>query len=221
MNVFDILSKYHRELFSGILVTIQICGIVYPLGILLGTLLGIGRHKWPRGIGMPSALFSLLLSSTPLIVLLFWLHYPLQYMLDIVVDPFITSVFALSMIMIVWVSDIVRNALNDFPKELRQAALVYGLSRRVAILRVELPLVFRRALPSILVSMINILQATLFTSLISVPEIFRVAQQINSEIYRPVEIYTALAIFFISICAILNILSYWLKSKYKWSLADS
>jgi len=61
---------------------------------------------------------------------------------------------------------------------------------------------------------VNMLQATLFASLISVNEIFRVAQQINSQIYRPVEIYTALGLLFLAICLPLNGLALWLKAKY-------
>jgi ABC-type amino acid transport system permease subunit len=61
---------------------------------------------------------------------------------------------------------------------------------------------------------------TLFASLISVQELFRVAQQINSQIYKPIEIYTALAVFFIAICLPLNLLAYWFKKKYTRNLSE-
>lgn len=220
MNVFEIISKYNRELLQGLSVTLQLCLLVFPIGIIAGTFVGIARHKWKSFVGIPISILGLILSSTPIIVFLFWLHYPFQYMLNVVINPFITSVFALSIVMLFMVSEIIKNALNDFPKELLQAAQVCGLSNKASILKIQLPLVYRQVLPSVLVTMINILQATLFTSLISVNEIFRVAQQINADIYKPVEIYTALAIFFVAICAALNFLAFWLKSKYKWSISD-
>jgi ABC-type amino acid transport system permease subunit len=220
MSVFEIISKYRVELLQGLSITLKLCLLVYPIGIILGTLFGIARHKWKLFVGIPSNILGIILSSIPIIVFLFWLHYPLQYILNIVINHFITSTFALSIVMIFMVSEIIKNALNDFPKELLQAAKVCGLSNKISIIKIQLPLVYRLVLPSILVAMINILQATLFTSLISVNEIFRVAQQINADIYKPVEIYTALAIFFVAICATLNIFAYWLKSKYKWSVSD-
>jgi ABC-type amino acid transport system permease subunit len=58
------------------------------------------------------------------------------------------------------------------------------------------------------------LQATLFASLISVDEIFRVAQQVNSLIYKPVEIYSMLALLFIAICVPLHLLANYLRQKY-------
>jgi ABC-type amino acid transport system permease subunit len=53
-----------------------------------------------------------------------------------------------------------------------------------------------------------------------VQELFRVTQQINSLIYKPIEIYTALAVFFIAICLPLNLLAYWLKKKYTRNLSE-
>ena len=58
------------------------------------------------------------------------------------------------------------------------------------------------------------LHTTLFASLISVEEIFRVAQRINAQIYKPVEIYTALGIFFLAISLPLNGLALWLPERF-------
>ena len=64
------------------------------------------------------------------------------------------------------------------------------------------------------------LHATLFASLISVEEIFRVAQRINSSIYRPVEIYTALACFFLLVCLPINLLAVHLKNTYTRDMSE-
>jgi len=64
------------------------------------------------------------------------------------------------------------------------------------------------------------LQATLFASLISVEEIFRVSQRINSTIYRPVEIYTALALFFLAVCLPINLAAAYLKKRYTRDLSE-
>jgi ABC-type amino acid transport system permease subunit len=67
---------------------------------------------------------------------------------------------------------------------------------------------------------VTILQATLFASLISVDEIFRVAQRINAIVYRPIEIYTALAGFFLLICLPLNGLAYFLEARFTRDLSE-
>jgi ABC-type amino acid transport system permease subunit len=65
------------------------------------------------------------------------------------------------------------------------------------------------------------LQATLFASLISVDEIFRVAQRINARVYRPIEVYTALGVFFLAICLPMNGIALWLRRKYTRDLSEN
>ena len=114
------------------------------------------------------------------------------------------------------VADVVANALHSFPADLVDAARVAGMSKKQMAWRIQWPIVFREVIPHLLFIMVVILQGTLFTSLISVEEIFRVAQQINSDIYQPVQIYTALAVFFIIICTGLNVFGIYLRSRFKW-----
>jgi ABC-type amino acid transport system permease subunit len=141
-------------------------------------------------------------------------------MLGIVVIPFITAAFALSLINIVGVAQIVRDALDEFPTQYTIAGKVCGLTQKEIFKKIQLPIIFRQTIPQFLTLQVNMLQLTLFASLISVQELFRVAQQINSMIYKPIEIYTALAIFFIIICLPLNLLAYWFKNKYTRNLSE-
>jgi len=64
------------------------------------------------------------------------------------------------------------------------------------------------------------LHATLFTSMISVEELFRVAQRINAQIYKPIEIYTALGVFFLAICLPVNFFALWFKQKYTRNVSE-
>jgi ABC-type amino acid transport system permease subunit len=47
-----------------------------------------------------------------------------------------------------------------------------------------------------------------------VEEIFRVAQRINAQIYRPIEIYTALGVFFLAVCVPVNIAALYFKARF-------
>lgn len=214
MTVFDIIMRYREELWYGLSVTLRLCAFIWPIGIIIGSLLGISGAKWKLLVGVPTKVASFILSGIPVLVLLFWLHYPLQSMLRIVVDPFITAVAALSIVNVLLVADLIRGVLTDFPAQYLQAARATGLTSRQTVLNIQLPLIFRQVLPGLLVIQVGILQSTLFASLISVDEIFRIAQRINSEIYRPVEIYTALAMLFLAVCLPLHGLAAWLRVRY-------
>ena len=214
MTVFDILSKYQHELFLGLKVTLQLCLVIWPIGILGGTLLGVAGARWKTVVGIPSKVVSFTLSGIPILVFLFWFHYPLQAILHIVIYPFYTAVVALSIVNVFLVADLVRGVLYDFPSQYTMAARVCGFSSRQTVVKIQLPLIFRQVLPSLLYIQVGMLQSTLFASLISVDEIFRVAQRINSEVYRPVEIYSALAFLFLAVCLPLHGIASWMKAHY-------
>ncbi len=218
--VFTIISQYREGLLQGLLVTLALCLIVWVCGLTIGTLLGSLSAQYPNEVGKPSKALSFTLSGIPILVLLFWLHYPLQEMLGVVINPFFTAAFALSLVNIFAVTDIVRTALVEFPSQYIAAGKVSGLSNQEIFKKIQFPIIFRQIIPAILTTQVNMLQLTLFASLISVEEIFRVTQRINASIYKPVEIYTALAIFFLIICLPLNGLALYLKRKYTRNLSE-
>jgi polar amino acid transport system permease protein len=220
VTVLDILVRYHEGLLAGLRVTLALCLVVWSAGLVLGTAAGVLAARFRHGVGWPVRGVSFLLGGIPLLVLLFWLHYPAQSLLGVVIDPFLTAAFTLSLVNVFLVADIVRNAVADFPQQYRVAAQVCGISRLRALRHIEGPILFRQVLPSLLTTQVTMLQCTLFASLISVDEIFRVAQRINAQVYRPVEIYTALALLFLAVCLPLNGLALWLKARFTRDLSE-
>jgi len=221
MSAFDIIITYKEGIIAGLLVTLKLSLIIWLSGIVIGTFLGYLGSKYRAEIGRPSSVASFILSGVPVLVFLFWLHYPLQAILNVSIDPFYTVVFALSIINIFAIADLVRGTLNNFPEQYKLAAKVCGLSQKETFFKIELPIILRQIIPTILNLQVGMLQLTLFASFISVEEIFRVAQRINSIIYKPIEIYTTLAIFFLLISLPLNGLAIWFKKKYTRNISEN
>jgi polar amino acid transport system permease protein len=218
---FQIIRDYHEAILGGLWMTLRLSLVVWISGLIVGTLVGIASDKWQRGVGIPLRFGSFVLSGLPVLVLLFWLHYPLQSMLGVVVDPFYTASAALSLVNAVLVADVVKSTLRDFPNQYVIAAQVCGLSARDTITLIQIPIMLRQMLPGLLTIQVTMLQSTLFASLISVDEIFRVAQRINAMVYRPIEIYTGLGLLFLAICLPLNGIALYLRRRYTRDLSES
>ncbi len=221
MNAFEILYKYKGDFIVGLTVTLKLCLLVWGIGLFFGFLIGYTGSKFKLAIGLPSRIISFLLGGIPVLVFLFWLHYPIQYWAGVVIDGFYTAVAALSVINTFLVADIVRNALSNFPSQYTLAGEVCGLDKKTIFRKIQFPIILRQILPSIIFTQVAMLQSTLFASLISVEEIFRVCQRINSSIYKPVEIYSALAILFLLICLPVNGIGYWIKRKYTRDFSEN
>lgn len=189
------------------------------IGIPLGTFLGIigGRYNSEIGKVIKGARF--ITKVIPVLVLLFWLHYPLQGLLGIVVDPFWTTIIALGLINTIAVASVVYTELQLLPKSYKEAGMTLGLSSNQIIKYIELPLLMRRMLPQLLLIQASMLEYTLFASLISVPELFKTAQSINAMIYQPVAIYSLLVLFFLIILAPFHLLIGWLQKRYATNYA--
>ncbi|MFA5926264.1 MAG: ABC transporter permease subunit [Parcubacteria group bacterium] len=217
--LLNIFKDYHGAIIQGLGTTLVISGCAWFIGITGGVIFGYFAQK-SESFSKVLSVSSFLLMSIPVLVLLFWLHYPAQAIMGIVINPLITTIVTLSIVNIVLTGEIIKKTLDDFPFQYVSVARVCGIPEKKIFLKIKLPIIFRQVLPSIIVLQISIMQMSLFGSLISVEEIFRIAQQINSQIYRPVEIYTALALLFVAVALPLNILAHYLRGKYTRNLSE-
>lgn len=217
----QILIDYHQAFFNGLMVTLKLASIIWGGGVFIGGALGWASAAYPKLIGLPCRIISFILSSIPVLVFLFWLHYPAQAIWNLVIDPFYTSALTFTVLNIFGVAELFRTQIIDFPRQYLVAAKVCGLPRKTIAIKIELPIILRQVLPSLLMLQVTMLHITLFASLISVDELFRAAQRINASIYKPVEIYTALALFFLAISLPLNALAIWMKNVFTRNLSEN
>lgn len=214
MNFFEIFATYKLGFLQGLRVTLELCLLVWGFGIVIGTLIGILSAKYNTTFGYLSKFLSTLISGVPVIVLLYWLYYPMQQQFDIDIPPFNIAVFALSFVNVFMVADLVKNAIIELPNQYILSAKVSGLSSRSILTRIQIPLIFKQLVGPILLVQITMLHSSIFASLINVDDIFRQIQRINAMVYKPIELYTALAIFFIVITVPLTLTANYLKKKY-------
>ena len=204
--MIDILIEYRHLFLQGLITTIELLFLIVLIGVPLGILLGVLGGRYSKTIAVVISSLKFLTKIVPVLVLLFWLHFPLQAILGIVVDPFWTTVIALSFVNMVAVAFIIQSELKLLPFAYREAGMTLGMTKEQIVDHIELPILMKRVLPSIALNQATMLEYTLFASLISVPELFKVSQTINSMVYDPVAIYSLLVIFFAVILAPLHIL---------------
>jgi polar amino acid transport system permease protein len=222
MDTFlQIITKHSEAFAKGIAVSVKLALIIWGSGLVIGTIFGILGAKYRRAVGIPTRLGSFILSGIPVLVYLFWAHYPMQALMGVVIDPFLTAAVVLSTINIFAISDLIRTHLIDFPEQYNIAAKVCGLSTTTTVFRIQIPIILRQVIPALLPQQVIMLHSTLFASLISVEEIFRVAQRVNSIEYKPIHIYTALALLFLFVCLPINGLAIWLRKRFTRNISES
>lgn len=195
--MIEILVDYREAFLKGALTTLHLTLWVWCIGLFVGVQLGVLRSRVSGPVAGNALTFVFLaFGSVPVLVYLFWFHFPVQQILGVVWDPFITSSIVLGLFNAIMISDVVRGALADFPRELEDVAKVTGVSKSTFIREVKFPIILASVLPGYVATQVTALHSTLFASLISVEELFRQAQRINSIEYDPVSTYSLLVIFY-------------------------
>jgi His/Glu/Gln/Arg/opine family amino acid ABC transporter permease subunit len=212
-TLVEIFATYKSGFMQGLLVTLRLCMCIWFIGIVLGSLLGILGSIFKR-FGNLSSFVSTVVSGVPIVVLLYWLYYPVQQQLELDIEPFTIAVCALAFVNTIMVADLVRDAINSLPKQYIMAAKVSGIPAIRILTRIKIPLILKQLIGPVLLVQVSMLHNSIFASLINVDDIFRQIQRINAMVYKPIELYTALAIFFIVITVPLTLFARFLKKKY-------
>ncbi|MBI2105379.1 ABC transporter permease subunit [Candidatus Woesearchaeota archaeon] len=211
--MFEVLIQYKHLFLAGFLTTIKLWALIIIIGIPLGILLGVIGGKYSKTINRLVSSLKFLTKVIPVLVLLFWLHYPFQALLGVVINPFWTTIIALGFVNLIAVAFIIQSELKLLPVAYSEAGMTLGMSKKQIVRYIELPILMKRVIPSVSLNQATMLEYTLFASLISVPELFRVAQSINAMVYDPVSVYSLLVLFFVVILAPLHLFITWYKKR--------
>lgn len=219
LTLFTIARDYYPALLSGLSITFAICLIVWAAGLALGVPLGLRAARsvtFGRGLWLVGSL----LQGMPVLCILFILHYPVQAFLGISVPPFWTATSTFAVVHVIGVASLIRTTVADFPQQYVLAGKAVGLDTRTIRRKIVLPIILRQLLPNLLPLQNAVLHATLFASLISVPEVFRETQRIVTKEYAPVEAYVLLGLLMFLISGTLVALTHIFRAKFTRVLAN-
>ncbi len=211
--MFEVLIQYKHLFLAGFLTTIKLWALIILVGVPFGILLGVIGGRYSKAVNKFVSSLKFITKVIPVLVLLFWLHYPFQALLGVVINPFWTTIIALGFVNLIAVAFIIQSELKLLPVTYSEAGRTLGMSKGQVVKHIELPILMKRVLPNISLNQATMLEYTLFASLISVPELFRVAQSINAMVYDPVAVYSLLVLFFVIILTPLHLFITWYKKR--------
>ena len=113
-----------------------------------------------------------------------------------------------------YASETIRGALLSIPDSQWDAAYSIGMTYRQVLFRIVFPQALRVALPPLSNSFIGLVKDTSLASSITIVEMFMVSQQIASNNYQPLLMYSIVAAIYALFCTVLSILQHYLE---KWT----
>jgi polar amino acid transport system permease protein len=193
---FGVIAEHLDFLLGGLVWTVALSLLSMAASLILGMLVALARLSPWSPLRAAASVYSDFLRGTPLLVQLLWVYYSIPILTGITFSPFVSAVIALTLNLSAFVSEVYRAGIASIARGQREAALALGMSNWQAMRRVILPQSIRRVMPPLGNIWVSLFKDTALVSVIAVPELMYRGKVLSIETYRPVEIYTAVAVIY-------------------------
>ena len=196
---FSILGKYSHLFWLGLGWTMAYTIGTILLGTLLGLIVGMVRVKrWPV-IDWLLIAYIELFRCTPLLVQIIWFYYAFPVVIGLNIPAHVAAVSVLTLYGGAFYAEIVRGSIESVPRGQWDAASALGLRGWYLLRLVILPQALKPMMAPYVNQSVTQLKNTSLVSVIAVPDLVYNATLINAETYRPLEVYTIVALIYFAI----------------------
>ncbi|MBL0716326.1 MAG: ABC transporter permease subunit [Desulfosarcina sp.] len=221
--------KYIVESIPALLAGAKLTWYITIIGILgglaLGTLAGLLRLAGSRTVGGESyGIFRIigsvgqklaigyieLIRGTPIIVQAMFIYFALPMLIEVTTgirgvrfDALTAAIITIILNAGAYMAEIVRGAVESVNRGLVEAGMAMGISRLQLIVNIIGPIAFKRAIPPLGNQFIISLKDTSLFIVIGVGELTRQGQEIMASNFRPLEIWSAVAVCYLIMTSVL------------------
>jgi polar amino acid transport system permease protein len=193
---FSFLWAYRWLILAGLGVTIAYTVGTILLGLVIGLVAGLLRLSRNPMITAPLVAYVEIFRCTPLLVQIVWFYYALPVVLGIDIPAHVAAVLVLSLYTGAFYAEIIRGGVNSIERGQWDAARAIGMRRRQVMRHVILPQAVKRMIPPFMNQSIIQLKNTSLVSTIAVADLLYEGTIITAATYRPLEVYTMVAIIY-------------------------
>lgn len=202
-----VINAFWPMVKAGVLISFPLAIASFVIGILIALAVALVRVSPNRGL-LQSVLLRLvkayvsMIRGTPLLVQISIVFYGLPAV-GIFIDPIPAAIIGFSLNTGAYASETIRAAILSVPKGQWEAGFSIGMSYMQTFRRIIAPQAFRVAVPPLSNDFIGLFKNTSLASVVTVTELFRVAQQYANLSYDFLPIYIEAGVIYWCFCAVL------------------
>lgn len=190
--------KLFTLLLNAAISTVVISAVSIVIGFAIAILISAALMSGRRVYLMPARLFVSFFRGVPLLVQLL-LIYNLLPVIGINVPSIVAAIVGLSLCTAAYQAENLRGGFEAVPKGLVEAADMSGLDGRQTFFRIQVPIAMRLTFPALVNEAIMILKSSSLVSVVGVIELTRMAQDLASSTFMPVEIFACAGLIYLVI----------------------
>ncbi len=193
---FSFLIEYKSLLLTGLGYTLLYTLICVVLGMLVGVLAACARLSGSRWLSAPVRAYVEVFRCTPVLVQLVWFYYALPVLTGIEISAMTAAVLCLSLYGGAFYAEIFRGGIISMERGQGDAARALGMRGYQVMWWIILPQAFKRMVPPLVNQSIMQLKNTSLLSVLALPDLLYQGQVIAHDNYRPLEVYTVIAVIY-------------------------
>jgi len=197
---WDVIPANFGFLMSGMQLTLLISALTLMLSMAGGLLLASLDMSKYRALRFTGLGFGEIIRNTPILVQLLWVYYVLPIVFGFQIEALPAAIIGLSVYSSAFISEVYRAGIQAVPQGHREAAQVLGLSPLQSFFHIVLPQAIRLTLPPLAANFVQLIKYSSLASVISVSEITRRSMELSATAFRPLEIFTFIAVVYFIIC---------------------
>jgi His/Glu/Gln/Arg/opine family amino acid ABC transporter permease subunit len=192
---WEVLWQSLPILLEGIQITVLASVVTMVFALVIGLAVALLRI----GGGFPGRLAYVYIEffrNSPQLMLVVWVFYVLPLLTGIALSPLASGIIALSLNVAAFVAEVYRAGLTSIPPGQTQAALALGMTPAQLYRRVLLPQTVSRILPPLGSYWVSLFKDTSLLAVIGVAELMYQGRLVSTDTYRPLEIFTGVAVIY-------------------------
>ena len=204
------------KLAGGMLTTVAIFGLTLLFSMPLGMAVAFGRMSKNKLIRNITKIYISIMCGTPLMLQVMVVYFGRYYLLGLQLTSsyrFIAVIIGFSLNYAAYFAEIYRGGIESMPVGQYEAAALLGYTKGQTFLRIILPQVIKRIIPSVTNEVITLVKDTSLAMVIAVSEMFTIAKALASSSTSMMP-YVAAGIFYY----VFNFLVAWAMEKIEHKL---
>ena len=202
-----VISAFWPMVKAGFLVSVPLAVAAFVFGIAIAVCVALLRVMpvagwWHRAALLLVQFYISVIRGTLLLVQLCIVFYGLPAV-GIYLDPIPTAIIGFSLNVGAYASETVRAAILSVPKGQWEAGFAVGMTYMQAFRRIIMPQAFRVAVPPLSNTFISLFKDTSLAAVVTVTELFRVAQQVANRAYDFLPVFIEAALVYWAFCWVL------------------
>lgn len=193
---FEVVWDYREVFYRAALVTAEITAGSLAIGVTLGLTLGMMRSARFTVLRWPATVYIEFFRSTPVLVQLVWIYYALPMVCGIQLSNFVSLLVGLGLHSAAYFAEIFRAGIASIDRGQMDAAKAIGMRYWQAMRRIILPQATRRMIPPFINEFASLMKLTTLGSVLAVAELLHESENLINNTYRPLEVYSVVAVAF-------------------------